>query len=411
MYIKSSQKKEELSLTKIILFICVALALGFGVMKFSQWFSSSVAGGTATEETVDAVEEARKALEAGEYERVKALLDPVAVDSTDPIQTPQVLVMLARAERAAGNDDAAMQHLQLVMKDYAQSPVYAEAALLYAGLLEQQGQTEQASAIYRDVQTSAPRGLRAGALTGLGREAARGGDLIRAREFYQQAVRDATWGSPTWLEAVQALGDTNIALIFSPTPTPDSKAYLVRPGDTLTAIGNALNIPQGMLIRANVLDNPANLRPGQQLKYTAKDFRIIVERQTCRIFLLDKDGIFKMYGTGLGKPGHETTLGSYKIGNKQKDPTWFKPGAGPIPAGNPENELGTRWMPLVPDAPGLPTDLGIHGTIEPDSIGKYVSAGCPRMHNAEVEELYDLVVRSTPVTIVEVLDPAEWGLA
>ena len=66
-------------------------------------------------------------------------------------------------------------------------------------------------------------------------------------------------------------------------------------------------------------------------------------------------------------------------------------------------------MPLVPEEAGLPEDLGIHGTIDPDSIGKYSSMGCPRLYNEEAEELYDLVVRSTPVTVVEVYAPQERG--
>ncbi|HIB92177.1 TPA: L,D-transpeptidase, partial [Candidatus Poribacteria bacterium] len=60
----------------------------------------------------------------------------------------------------------------------------------------------------------------------------------------------------------------------------------------------------------------------------------------------------------------------------------------------------------VPEEEGLPRDLGIHGTIQPDSIGLYSSKGCPRMHNAEVEELYDLIVRSTLVRVVEVYTPS-----
>jgi len=62
-------------------------------------------------------------------------------------------------------------------------------------------------------------------------------------------------------------------------------------------------------------------------------------------------------------------------------------------------------MPLVPVEQGLPTDLGIHGTIEPETIGQYCSSGCPRMLPADVEELYDLIVRSTPVEIVEKMPP------
>jgi lipoprotein-anchoring transpeptidase ErfK/SrfK len=137
------------------------------------------------------------------------------------------------------------------------------------------------------------------------------------------------------------------------------------------------------------------------MKYTPKDFRIVIERSRCRLFLIDKDGLFKRYPVGLGKPGHETTLGSYKIGNKEKNPVWHKLGVGPIPSGDPANELGTRWMPLVPDREGLPRDLGIHGTIRAETVGQYTSNGCARLYSQGVEELYDLVVRSTPVDIVE----------
>jgi LysM repeat protein len=191
-------------------------------------------------------------------------------------------------------------------------------------------------------------------------------------------------------------------MLFSSTPTSDSKVYTVVRGDSLTSIGNKLNITQGQLLRANGLENPNLLRPNQTLKYTPKDFKILIERSSCRIFLMDREGIFKIYYTGLGKPGHDTTIGRYKVGNKEKNPVWHKPGATPIASGDPENELGTRWLPMVPEEEGLPRDLGIHGTIAPDSIGSYSSKGCPRMHNAEVEELYDLVVRSTPVQVVDI---------
>ena len=134
-----------------------------------------------------------------------------------------------------------------------------------------------------------------------------------------------------------------------------------------------------------------------------------VERTTARLYLLDKDGVFQVYRCGLGKPTNPTTPGRYRIGNKEKDPTWHKPGSAPIPPGDPGNELGTRWMPLIPEEESLPTDLGIHGTITPDSIGKYLSMGCPRLHNEDVEELYDLIVRSTPVTIVDRWEPGTTG--
>ena len=182
---------------------------------------------------------------------------------------------------------------------------------------------------------------------------------------------------------MDALGKLKTELIFSPMETPDSKVYELQKGDSLTSIGIKLNTTQGLLMRANNLTEQTTLQLGQRLKYTPKDFRILIERSTCRLFLLDNDGLFKRYYVGLGMPGYETTLGKYTIGNKEKDPIWHKKGSAPVPAGDPANELGTRWMPLVPTAEGLPKDLGIHGTIAPETIGQYKSHGCPRMKEEE----------------------------
>jgi lipoprotein-anchoring transpeptidase ErfK/SrfK len=66
-----------------------------------------------------------------------------------------------------------------------------------------------------------------------------------------------------------------------------------------------------------------------------------------------------------------------------------------IPAGNPQNILGSRWLGL--DKEGY----GIHGTTEPQSLGKQATAGCVRMQNSEVEQLYSIVPKGTEVTIVD----------
>ena len=64
-----------------------------------------------------------------------------------------------------------------------------------------------------------------------------------------------------------------------------------------------------------------------------------------------------------------------------------------IESGSPENSLGTRWLGF--DKKGY----GIHGTVEPETIGQQVSQGCVRMLNEDVEELYDLLPRGTRVTV------------
>ena len=69
-----------------------------------------------------------------------------------------------------------------------------------------------------------------------------------------------------------------------------------------------------------------------------------------------------------------------------------------IPYGDPENVLGTRWMGFE-NQPGV-MGYGIHGTERPESIGGDESMGCVRMRNREVEELFGVVPRGTPVRIL-----------
>ncbi|MDA0991414.1 MAG: L,D-transpeptidase, partial [Verrucomicrobia bacterium] len=110
---------------------------------------------------------------------------------------------------------------------------------------------------------------------------------------------------------------------------------------------------------------------------------------------------FKRYGVGTGKYG-KTPLGEFEIYDKITEPVWWRPDGKEIPFGDPLNILGTRWMAIraTGDTPQV-RGYGIHGTWDDSSIGKAESAGCIRMRNSEVEELFDLLPYLTPVRIVD----------
>ena len=351
-----------------------------------------------------ALEEARALVAQGDWAAAGEKLKPL-LSLGDPVLTPRAITLQADAEAGSGNAEAALKRLEQGMAEYRASSEFPALAARFARQLERVGRSEEARATYQDLHDNAPAVFKAAGAAGLGRLKEAAGDLLGARDLYREAVETAPWGCPEWNEAADSVGKVNVQLVFSPTLTPESRQYAIEKGDSVTSIGIKLNTTQGLLLRANNLGDGTRLTLGARLKYTPKDFSIVIERSTCQLLLFDNRGLFKRYHVGLGMPGHETSLGKYTIGNKQKDPTWFKPGAGAVTSGDPGNELGTRWMPLVPAEPNLPTDLGIHGTIHPETVGEYSSHGCARLVNAEVEELYDLVVRSTPVTIVEKYDP------
>jgi lipoprotein-anchoring transpeptidase ErfK/SrfK/predicted negative regulator of RcsB-dependent stress response len=394
------KKRREPGLMRIIIVLAVLVGLGYGGLRLYTWYD---ARGTATvaAEAPERIAEARALIDQGAYAEAIAALGTLSQSLTDERYAPEVLILLAEAKANTGQMNEAVSMARRASLEYSGHPNRPLHAVQYARLLEQSGNFEEAEAIFQQIADTAPPDLGAPALTGLGRAQERAGNLPAARDLYAQAVQDAEWESPAWEKALDALGDANVAMFFGREETPESQVYVVQPGDNLTAIGVKLNTTLGSLTRANGITEESSLQVGQRLKYTPKDFRIVIDRATNRLFVVDSQGIFKAYRVGLGAPGSETVLGSYRIGDKIKDPTWHKPGEGPIPPGDPRNELATRWMQMVPEEEGLPKDLGIHGTLSPETIGYYSSNGCARMLTPEVEELFDIVVRATPVLVVE----------
>ena len=129
---------------------------------------------------------------------------------------------------------------------------------------------------------------------------------------------------------------------------------------------------------------------------------IVVHVDTNRLDLYEGFEVTHSWDVATAKPGYVTPVGEWDLYQKRENPTWYNPaldswGAG-LPAvvpGGPGNPMGTRALYIT--APGL---IRIHGTTSPDSIGRYASHGCIRMHNEQVEELYDLVPVGTKVIIM-----------
>jgi lipoprotein-anchoring transpeptidase ErfK/SrfK len=396
-----SKKASEPSLGKIILILTVLLCFGYAGL----WAWSRMGGRAPVapppEETARLLEAARDLAASEQWEAARERLDALPADGLAPEMAVSAFLLRAEVTEKMGDAQGALSILADCQARYGDTAQKHVIATQYGEALRRAGRESEAREVFSAMLESAPPGQRAPALLDMAKNLEKESKLSDARLRYREALADAAPASEIWLQAAQGLGRVNTGLIFSTGATTESKVYTVKSGDNLTDIGIKLNTTQGLLMQANDMADPSKLSIGQQLKYTPKDFRVVIERATCRIYVLDKNGLFKLYFTGLGQPGHETALGNFTVGNKIKNPTWFPAGKPSVPPLDPANELGTRWIPLVPAQEGLPADLGIHGTIQPDSIGQYMSLGCPRMHKEDVEELYDLIVRSTPVSIVE----------
>ena len=158
-----------------------------------------------------------------------------------------------------------------------------------------------------------------------------------------------------------------------------------------------LLICTGQIARANGLRNET-IHPGQVLKIPLSRANVLVDLDAHWALYRLGPEVVAAWEVGTGKPGSETPTGEYVTGEKTKDPPWFRPGHAPVPFGDPENPLGTRWIAWQ-KADGTNTGLGFHGTKDPASIGEDLSQGCVRMRQAAIEELFEILPKGAVITV------------
>ena len=109
------------------------------------------------------------------------------------------------------------------------------------------------------------------------------------------------------------------------------------------------------------------------------------------------------YGVTVGDEAFGWT-GAARVARKAEWPAWNPPAemkqrwphVRPVPGG-PESPLGARALYL--HAGNRDTLYRIHGTNEPEKIGRAASSGCIRMRNIDVVDLYNRVGVGTKVIV------------
>lgn len=197
------------------------------------------------------------------------------------------------------------------------------------------------------------------------------------------------WQAPAEREDVlPQLNKMAQALYFSPQPLYE-EPYVVKAGDQLRVVGKHYQLSWEYLAKLNRVD-AKKIRMGQKLKVVTGPFAAVVFLDRYELVLHLNGSFVKSYRVGVGKDG-TTPLGTFTVKNKMVDPTYYGP-EGVIAHDDPNNPLGERWIDIG-------DGFGIHGTIEPKSIGKNESRGCIRMLNSDVEEVYDFLVLGSEVKI------------
>ena len=217
------------------------------------------------------------------------------------------------------------------------------------------------------------------------------GNKLKAKEAYSQIVSD--YPDYDKIEEVQdKLGKLSIGIITSNEQTPQTVIHDVKPGDSLGKLAKQYNTTKELIKKSNGLKSDV-IRVGQKLRVWTAPFNIFVDKSQNILLLKDGEEVVKAYHISTGKD-NITPVGSFKIAAKLEKPVWFKAGGPPIPSESPDNELGSRWMGFDSDP-----HYGLHGTPHPESIGQQVTAGCVRLKNEDLEELFDILPTGTPVVI------------
>jgi len=225
------------------------------------------------------------------------------------------------------------------------------------------------------------------------------GKIIEARELLNAAL-DEQLSATLRAEVKGQLSKLAEKWLFSSDVYPGdtlTSYYLVQKGDHLEQIAKQYKIPYEILMKINGISRPELLRADQKIKVLHGPFNVDVHKDSFTMDLFLQDKYIKTYHVGLGRVGHETPSGRWRVksdGKSDDRPTWTDPDTGKTYLGSdPDYPLGDRWIAIegLDENTRPRTGFAIHGTKDPESIGTRSSRGCIRMHNKDVIEIYNLL--------------------
>lgn len=240
------------------------------------------------------------------------------------------------------------------------------------------------------------------------------GKLIEGRKTLSRVL---TSGDPSITASdARTIRDTlasiNKSLVFSDRVVEGdtiAQQHVVASGELLSIIARKYKITYQFIEQINSVD-ARRIRVGQKLKVITGPFHAVVDKSDYRmdVFAKDPDGTsiyITSFTVGVGKDD-STPIGSFicRSGGKLENPAWTHPRTGEyFAADDVKNPIGEYWIALqgTDDHTKGVRGYGIHGTIEPDSVGKQASLGCVRMLAKDIEQVYKLLVDGQSTVMIQ----------
>lgn len=229
-----------------------------------------------------------------------------------------------------------------------------------------------------------------------GRRAMDRGQFVEARRHLNKALEGRL--SMEQQEGVRRdLAKIADRLIFGKLASPGdpiARMHEVASGESLYVLAKRHKLTIDFLADINQLARKDMIRAGARLKVVDGPFRAVVRKSQHRMDIFLQDQYVRSYTVGLGMDDG-TPIGEWEVTTKQTNPAWTDPRDGQhYPPDDPNNPIGDRWIGLdcvAGECVGR-SGFGIHGTIDPGSVGADMSMGCVRLLAKDVAELYDLLV-------------------
>lgn len=253
-------------------------------------------------------------------------------------------------------------------------------------------------------QTSNPTGIRLQLDTA--RRLVAENNRVAARQLLSQTLLNSDISDSEAQYLRDELTTINAVLLFSPVADPNdpmTETYAIASGDSLSRIASRRELATHwkLIARINQIADPAKIRLGQNLKLVRGPFHAIVSKSAHRLDVYHgsptdpKSWLYiRSYDVGLGL-NDGTPIGEFVVSaNKLENPGWVNPrnAREQYDPSDPDNPIGEYWIGItgVGQYASL-TSLGIHGTIDPDSIGGDESMGCVRLAQGDIDTVYELL--------------------
>ncbi|MBK7404121.1 MAG: L,D-transpeptidase family protein [Phycisphaerales bacterium] len=244
-------------------------------------------------------------------------------------------------------------------------------------------------------------------------------DPVAARSLLTRAMSNPGLSESDRSQLRARITDLNQELLFSSKVVkgdPMTEIHVIASGERLSTLPDKLGLAVDwrLLQRINGLSDPNKIQLGQKIKIVRGPFHAVVHKGDFRLDLFagppeEESGwtYIRSFRVGLGEPKDSPTpTGSFVVKRNSKlvNPHWVNPKTGEkFDKDDPKNPIGERWIGLegIGDD-SVKTGYGIHGTIDPASVGGQKSMGCVRMLDDDVELVYGLLVEG--ISRVKIVD-------